>query len=173
MVCRLSPEKGILEAIEMVQRFKDAGTPIQLWIAGDGPLRPTIESEISKRGLSASVRLLGQVADTRPFYQAMDLFLLNSIREGLPNVILEAMALDVPVVATRVAGVPSLVQSGKTGWLIEARDSSMLDLAIRDCLSGDSTLQMVQSAKQMIEQDFSFEKRMQRIAALYDSILKG
>lgn len=170
MVCRLSPEKGILEAIAMVDRFRTMGKPVQLWIAGDGPFRTKIEKEISRLGLGANVRLLGQLADARVFYQAMDVFLLNSIREGLPNVILEAMALEIPVVATRVAGVPTLVKPGQTGWLIEPGETSMLDSAVAQCLAGSHTDPQVRGARELIENHFSFDRRMQRIAGIYDSL---
>jgi glycosyltransferase involved in cell wall biosynthesis len=146
------------------------GKPVQLWIAGDGPFRLEIENEISRLGLSANVRLLGQLADARVFYQAMDLFLLNSIREGLPNVVLEAMALEIPVVATRVAGVPTLVKPGQTGWLIEPGDTSMLDSAVAECLQGRQTYPKVREARELIENQFSFDRRMQRIAEIYDSL---
>jgi glycosyltransferase involved in cell wall biosynthesis len=171
MVCRLSPEKGILEAIAMVDRFRSMGKPVQLWIAGDGPFRSEIEKEISRLGLGANIRLLGQLADARVFYQAMDVFLLNSIREGLPNVVLEAMALEVPVVATRVAGVPTLVKPGQTGWLIEPGETGMLDSAIAECLEGSHTDPQVRSARELIENQFSFDRRMQRIAGIYDSLV--
>ena len=100
----------------------------------------------------------------------MDLFLLNSIREGLPNVVLEAMALEVPVVATRVAGVPSLIRPGQTGWLIEPQDPAMLDNSVLDCLEGTRTNQFVQNARLLIESDFSFDRRMQRVASIYDAM---
>ena len=171
MVCRLSPEKGILEAIAMVARFRNREIPIQLWIAGDGPYRTEIEKEITRLGLESSVRLLGQLADARPFYQAMDVFLLNSIREGLPNVVLEAMALEVPVVATRIAGVPTLVRPGQTGWLIEPGDESGLDSAIEQSM-GDSDLAETyrQRASRMIAEEFSFSKRIERVASIYDGL---
>ena len=170
MVCRLSPEKGILEAIAMVDRFRTMGKPVQLWIAGDGPFRSEIEKEVSRLGLAANIRLLGQLADARDFYQAMDVFLLNSIREGLPNVVLEAMALEVPVIATRVAGVPTLVKPGQTGWLIEPGDTRMLDSAVAECLEGSHTDPQVRGARELIENQFSFDRRMQRIAGIYDSL---
>jgi glycosyltransferase involved in cell wall biosynthesis len=171
MVCRLSPEKGILEAIAMVDRFRKQEIPIQLWIAGDGPYRPEIEKEIARLGLESSVRLLGQLADARPFYQAMDVFLLNSIREGLPNVVLEAMALEVPVVATRIAGVPTLVRAGQTGWLIEPGDTTGLDSAVEQSIANSSMAETYrQRASQMIAEEFSFSKRIERVASIYDAL---
>lgn len=170
MVCRLSPEKGIIEAIAMVSRLNAQGKRVQLWVAGDGPFRPDIEREIASRGLGEQVRLLGQLSDTRMFYQAMDAFLLNSIREGLPNVVLEAMALEVPVVATRVAGVPSLIRPNQTGWLIEPGDEKSLDSSVLESLDPQLGAEKASSARRLIETDFSFDKRMERVAGIYDSL---
>lgn len=170
MVCRLSPEKGIIEAIAMVSRLNAQGKRVQLWVAGDGPFRPDIEREIASRGLGEQVRLLGQLSDTRMFYQAMDAFLLNSIREGLPNVVLEAMALEVPVVATRVAGVPSLIRPNQTGWLIEPGDEKALDSSVLESLDPQLGAEKASSARRLIETDFSFDKRMERVAGIYDSL---
>jgi glycosyltransferase involved in cell wall biosynthesis len=171
MVCRLSPEKGILEAIAMVERFRSRGKALQLWIAGDGPFRSEIEKEISRLGLGANVRLLGQLSDARIFYQAMDVFLLNSIREGLPNVVLEAMALEIPVVATRVAGVPTLVRPRETGWLIEPQDVTSLDAAIQESMDQrDVADRHRANASRMIASEFSFSKRMERISRVYDGL---
>lgn len=170
MVCRLSPEKGIIEAIAMVSRLNAQGKRVQLWVAGDGPFRPDVEREIASRGLGEQVRLLGQLSDTRLFYQAMDAFLLNSIREGLPNVVLEAMALEVPVVATRVAGVPSLIRPNQTGWLIEPGDEKALDSSVLESLDPQLGTEKASSARRLIETDFSFDKRMERVAGIYDSL---
>lgn len=170
MVCRLSPEKGILEAIAMVSRLNARGSRVQLWVAGDGPFRPEIEKEIAHRGLGEQVRLLGQLSDTRMFYQAMDAFLLNSIREGLPNVVLEAMALEVPVVATRVAGVPSLIRPNRTGWLIEPGDEKALDASVLESLVPEFGREKSHAARALIEQEFSFDQRMRKVAGIYDSL---
>jgi len=76
------------------------------------------------------VRLLGFRSDTIELYQAMDVFVLSSLREGLPNVMLEAMALEVPTVATRVAGVPALIQDGENGLLVRPGEEAELTEAI-------------------------------------------
>jgi glycosyltransferase involved in cell wall biosynthesis len=122
-------------------------------------------------GLGECVRLLGQLRDTRTFYQGMDLFVLNSIREGLPNVVLEAMALGVPVIATRIAGIPSLIRPGETGILIEPERSVELHESMRGCLGGAvDTKQLVQGARQLIEREYSFDRRMAKIASIYDAM---
>jgi glycosyltransferase involved in cell wall biosynthesis len=125
-------------------------------------------------GLQDSVKLLGQLKDTITFYQAMDLFVLNSIREGLPNVLLEAMALGTPVVATAIAGIPSLVLDGICGRLIAPQNDAELRNAIRDAIhENDKTAQMARAARIRIEEEFSFAVRMEKIARIYEGVIHG
>jgi glycosyltransferase involved in cell wall biosynthesis len=170
-VGRLSPEKGILGLLECVERLHRDGKPCLLWIAGDGPQRPEIEKRIEELGLQASVRLMGQLRDTRTFFEAMDLFVLNSVREGLPNVVLEAMALGAPVVATNIAGIPSLIRDRDTGRLIEPGDAEQLYQAISSSIASPDAIDgMSRRARGLIERDYSFEQRMRRVASIYDGI---
>ena len=96
--------------------------------------------------------------------------MLSSIREGLPNVVLEAMAMDVPVIATKVAGVPRLIQDGANGLLIEPGSTQgLVDALIR--LHGDAALRahLAFSARETVERNHSFGVRMNRICTLYES----
>ena len=88
-------------------------------IVGEGDEQARLEALIAELGRGDRVRLLGYRPETCGLYEAMDVFALSSLREGLPNVLLEAMALEVPVVATRVAGVPRLIHDGENGLLVE------------------------------------------------------
>ncbi len=172
-VGRLSPEKCFLELIETVNKLQKSGVAVDLWIAGDGPQWSVLEEKINALDCKDSIRLLGQISDPRDFYQAMDLFVLNSIREGLPNVILEAMAMETPVIATRIAGIPSLIQSGVTGQLVEPSDQRGLELAIRSSIDDSARQQrFAKNARSLIESQFSFEVRMKKIAAIYDQLLR-
>lgn len=172
-VGRLSPEKCFAELIDTVIELQNSGKPVDLWIAGDGAERDALQQKIEKLGRGDSIRLLGQISDTKTFYQAMNLFVLNSIREGLPNVVLEAMALETPVIATRIAGIPALIKNGVTGRLIEPADAIGLRAAIEDAIL-DARTQVVHAvaARKLIEDQFSFDMRMKKIAAIYDLILK-
>ncbi len=98
------------------------GFDIELWIAGEGDAQEELQVLIGHLGLSDRVRLLGFCSDTVGLYHAMDLFVLSSLREGLPNVVLEALAMEVPVVSTRVAGVPKMITDGETGVLCRVGD---------------------------------------------------
>ncbi len=89
---------------------------------------------------------MGYQPDLLPFYRSLDLFVLNSLREGLPNVLLEAMAMRVPVIATRTGGVPQLVEDQITGRLIEPGHSGQLRQAILDSMSQSADRQRLVDA---------------------------
>jgi glycosyltransferase involved in cell wall biosynthesis len=169
---RLSPEKGLFELIHAVASLQKQGLPLDLWIAGEGPDRPRLAHKIQACAQEDSMRLLGQVSDLRPFYQAMDLFVLNSHREGLPNVLLEAMAMETPAIATNVGGIADLIEPGKTGYLIETDQEKGLiqsiQAAVRDPNRGAV---MASEARRRVVFQYGFDARMQKIAAIYWNML--
>jgi glycosyltransferase involved in cell wall biosynthesis len=169
---RLSDEKGFDLLIQAVVQLARQGHDFHLWIAGEGPCRSALESEIHRNMLGGRVKLLGLVPDPRLFLQATDVFVLSSLREGLPNVVLEAMAMETPVVATRVAGVPNLLMNGELGVLVEPRSVAGLVAGIAQLATDEQQRhRLAELARRKIEQDYSFEKRMRRVAALYDRLL--
>ncbi|HXG09554.1 MAG TPA: glycosyltransferase, partial [Gemmataceae bacterium] len=98
---------------------------------------------------------------------------LSSLREGLPNVVLEAMAMGVPVVATRVAGVPRLIRDGENGLLVEPGAAAALTQALARLLADTALRQRLRAAgRRTIEAGYSFEARMQKVRVLYDSLLQ-
>ena len=102
----------------------------------------------------------------------MDLFALSSLREGLPNVLLEAMALGVPCVATRIAGIPRLIENGENGCLVEPGDMAALASAIRELIGDAAERQRLGQAGQATVADrYSFARRMENLAAIYDEML--
>src|SRR5262249_19681299 len=109
---------------------------------------------------------------TRDLYEAMDLFALSSLREGLPNVLLEAMALETPVVATRIAGIPRLIRDGENGLLVEPGDEDSLTRGLTRLL-GDPGLgaRFSRAGRRTVETGYGFEVRMQKVRALYDGLL--
>ena len=171
-VGRLSKEKGFDRLIQAVAELQQQGFPVDLWIAGDGPERSRLSDTIDRYGCQKSIRLLGQLTDLRLLYQAMDLFVLNSTREGLPNVLLEAMALQTPAIATQVGGISDLITPGKTGLLIALENDGQLSEAIRIVFNNPAYLQdMATAARQHIEGNFSFDVRMKKIAHIYRTLL--
>jgi len=169
---RLSEEKGFDILIRSVHRLIKSGHDASLWIAGEGPARRSLQSLVNDLGVAEKVRLLGHVEDIKSFFEAIDLFALSSLREGLPNVLLEAMAMEIPIVATRIAGVPSLVADGQNGLLVDPNDVRKL----ADCLQRlllDNRLQdsLRTAARTTIENGFNFQQRMQKVVDIYDRLL--
>lgn len=139
LVCvgRLCAEKGQLLLIEAARRLAEKEVTFELVLVGDGELRGELEALIAKHGLGQKVHVTGSVTTMRlrdEILRARAL-VLPSLAEGLPMVIMEAMALRRPVLTTYVAGIPELVRPGENGWLFAAGSIDELISAIEDCLS--------------------------------------
>jgi glycosyltransferase involved in cell wall biosynthesis len=168
---RLEPEKGfdlLIRAVAELQTRYD----LRLVIIGEGHDRPRLEGLIRDLNLGSRVTLAGWQSDVKPYYEAADVFALSSLREGLPNVLLEAMALETPCVATRIAGIPRLIQSGENGLLIEAGDQAGLTNALEQLLANaDLRHRLRTAARQTILTRYSFAERMRKLARVYDEML--
>ncbi len=169
---RLSAEKGFDLLIRAVEQLLRGGLDLDLAIVGEGDERPRLEALIAELGVADRVRLLGYRADLPDWYEAMDVFALSSLREGLPNVLLEAMALLTPVVATRIAGVPRLVRHEENGLLVESGSVEGLTDALGRLLrDADLRRRLAHAGRRTVEADFSFAVRMNKLRLLYDRLL--
>jgi colanic acid/amylovoran biosynthesis glycosyltransferase len=139
LVCvgRLCEAKGQLLLVEAAARLRAKGIQLDLVLAGDGPIRANIETAIERHGLADTVRITGWISSDRVRDEilAARALVLPSFAEGLPVVIMEAMALRRPVLSTFVAGIPELVRAGGNGWLFPAGSIDELVTAMEDCLS--------------------------------------
>jgi colanic acid/amylovoran biosynthesis glycosyltransferase len=138
LVCvgRLCEQKGQMLLIESMRRLFDRGTRFDLVIAGDGEMRGELEELVDRYKLRSHVRITGWVNgnQVKEEISAARALVLPSFSEGLPVVLMEAMALGRPVISTFVAGIPELVKSGEEGWLVPAGDVAALSDAIEKCL---------------------------------------
>jgi glycosyltransferase involved in cell wall biosynthesis len=124
-VGRLDPEKNPLLLLEVIRALRRRDPRWRLTIAGDGPMRAELEQRVAALGLDEAVELLGEVSNGPPLWQLYrdsHAFLHVSLTEGLPQVLFEAQAAGVPIVATAVGGVPEALANGATGILIPPRD---------------------------------------------------
>jgi glycosyltransferase involved in cell wall biosynthesis len=171
-VGRLSEEKGFDVLIRSVDQLLTRGFNVELRIVGEGDQEAELLRLIAELGREERIRLVGFQAETIPFYEGIDVFALSSFREGLPNVLLEAMTLEVPVVATRVAGIPRLIEHGVNGLLVDKGSASDLADAVASLL-GDSQLRsrLSLAGRATIERNHSFEVRIQKIRDIYDILL--
>lgn len=139
LVCvgRLSKEKGNLVLLEAVRRLAADGIAVKVTLVGDGPMRQSIEAFIQQHRLDGQVRLLGwrDSEGVRQEISRARALVLTSFSEGLPVVIMEAMALGRPAIATTIAGVPELVQHGVNGWLIPPGSIEDLTAAMHEAVT--------------------------------------
>jgi glycosyltransferase involved in cell wall biosynthesis len=171
-VGRLSAEKGFDLLIRSADELFSRGLDFNLIIIGEGDEKEPLTRLIHELNRQNRVHLLGYHSDLRPFYEAMDIFVLSSIREGLPNVLLEAMAMETPVLSTRVAGIPKLIQSGVSGLLIEPGSQEELTKGITSLLqSPECRRNFATAGRKTVSEKFSFAERMARLAMKYNDML--
>jgi len=168
----LRPEKGydtILAALrKMVEDFKD---PFVYLVAGEGKLRPALERQADAPGLEGKVKFLGLIEDTRAFLHRLDLFVLPSYSEGLPNALLEAMAAGRCVVATRVGGVPEIVEHGVHGILVEAGDAAGLASAVVELLRAPEHRRLLgEKARERVQAAFTLERQAVETVRIYRTV---
>lgn len=138
-VGRLSPQKGHLILVEATRQLALRGEDFELVLCGDGEMRADIEALIRRYDLQTKIRILGWVDGLRVREEISKAraLVLSSFAEGLPVVIIEAMALRRPIISTFVAGIPELVNSGENGWLVPAGDVEALVDAMQACLDAN------------------------------------
>ena len=169
-VGRLVPEKApdvVLRAVAAV-----AG-PVEVVLVGQGPLREKLDALVAELGLGDRVRLVGAVGqDELPaWYRWADVFCLPSHAEGVPVVLMEAMATELPVVTTRIAGIPELVADGHSGVLVEPGDPVAVTAAL-DGLAADPVRRRTlgAAARRTVVDQFTPAPNARRIAALFDGV---
>ena len=127
---RLVPDKDQETLIQAFRRVLQDHPAAELWLVGDGPRKDYLNQLIKQTLRAHRAKLFSSQTDIRPFLQQASLFALSSVTEALPNVVLEAMATGLPVVATNVGGVPEVVDSGRTGWLVPPKEPAALAQAV-------------------------------------------
>ncbi len=169
---RLSAEKGFDLLIDAVARLIGRGLDLELRIAGDGDGLARLKERASRPPLAGRVEILGHRSDIIGFYHDLDLFVVSSLREGLPNALLEALALELPAVATRVAGVPALIEDGVNGLLVEPGSAAALAAGI-ERLAADPRLarRLGAAGRATVEASFRFDRRMASMISIYRRVL--
>lgn len=173
LVCvgRLCEQKGQLLLINAIHRLVGKGVDVELVLAGDGEMRGAIEALIAELGLQARVRITGWISGdvVREEILASRGMVLPSFAEGLPVVIMEAMALRRPVLSTCIAGIPELVRPGETGWLFTAGDVDALVVALEEFLAMPiATLQkMGERAYCRVLERHSIDTEAKKLASLF------
>ena len=171
-VGNITVEKGLHYLIEAVKNLSESFTDICCLIIGEGPDEDLLKKKVSDMGLSAHLRFLGQRHDIHNLFRLMSLFVLPSLREGLPLVIAEAMASSCPVVATDVDGIPEIVTHKKNGWLVPPKNVDDLTNAISTLLKCPSLqAEFAAEGLKTARDKFSTDKMIENYHNLYQSYL--
>jgi glycosyltransferase involved in cell wall biosynthesis len=170
-VGRLTEQKGHLILIEAVSQLAAAGLKFKLVLVGDGPLRPQIETLLQQLRLQDSVELIGWATNAEVQQQILkaQVMVLPSFAEGLPVVIMEALALGRPVISTYIAGIPELVVPSVSGWLVPSGSSEALAAAMREVIYTpvETLTQMGQAGSDRIVRHHTASTEAQKLLALF------
>lgn len=171
---RLDYLKGVDILLQAFSRLISAGIPARLDILGDGPERNNLEIMSQQLGINDAVTFHGAVHGVAPYLQCSALFVLPSLSEGMPNVVLEAMACGLPVVATRVGGIVDIIEDGANGLLVDAQRPDQLYEAMQRLFTDRQLAdRLARQALKTIEQQFSLDTIVNRYSALYQALMKS
>ncbi len=173
-VCRLIAQKGLDQALEAFGQVAPEFPAAHYVIAGDGPLRGALEAQAARLKLADRVHFLGWRADAPAVLAALDVLLAPSRWEGFGLVFLEAMALGVAVIGTRVSAIPEVVADGETGWLVPPDDPVAIAGALRAALSDpDERRHRGEAGRARLESHFTVDAMVERTLAIYRGVLGG
>lgn len=173
VVAKLSPVKGHGHFLEAAAFISKADGDVRFLIVGDGPERTRLEREAGELGLSGKVHFIGVRDDVPAVLKLMDVLVLSSLSEGSPNVVLEGMAAGVPVVATRVGGVPEVVEDGVSGFLVDPGDVPGLSNAVLRLLNdADRAREMGRKGRATAVENYDINRVVARVEDVFSSLLE-
>ncbi len=170
---RLSPEKGFEVLVEAAQTIAQKHSEIGFVLFGEGALREPLQSQIDQSSLTDRFQLAGYTDELDQFMPFLDMFVQSSYTEGLPNVLLEAMATGVPIVATDVGGTTELVEPGNSCGLLEPGSSKQLAQCIMTIKNNPRSPTVSSHTAEKISTKFSFATQRDRYMAMFQSVLSA
>ncbi len=168
MVSVLRRGKGHQTFLEAARSLHDAGFNGHFVIVGEGASRPMIEQQVSELGVGDYVKLLGHREDVHAVLRSLDVMIIPSLHEGIPQVGLQALACQTPVVGSNVGGIPEIIRPGETGRLFPAGDAAALARAICETLENPAdTRAMAERGRAMVAGHHSLEAMLNKLDAVY------
>jgi len=179
--CRLHPIKGLVHGLRAVATVRNDFPDIRYWIIGDGPLRAELVQEVDRLGLDGVVHFTGDVSNEHAIQlvQRASVFMLPSVvtpngdRDGTPTALAEAMFLEVPVISSRISGIPELVEDTVSGFLTTPGSEFELAIALRMLLAEPRLRRrMGEAGRRTVERDFNIRRTTAQLCDLWDSVLR-
>lgn len=170
---QLTKRKGYYYFFEAIRQLNDESNKLKVIIVGEGKEKASLVRQVARLGLTDCVDFVGQQGDVIPWLKKMDLFVLPSLVEGFPTVLLESMACGVPVIASNISGTRELVKTGETGWLVSPRNIPELALTIKSAIADKNARNYYSNQGRLFAKNFSIRIAAQKYQKLYyDSVSK-
>ncbi len=170
-IANLYPTKGLTFLISAVPRVLTFYSQIRCVIIGAGPQQEELFSMVKRLGLESIIIFSGTIPQAGSLLSGFDIFILPSIKEGFPYVLLEAMGAGVPIIATTVGGVPEIVQHGRDAWLVPPGDACSLSAGIEKLLNEPDFRNTLSSNARQRLQLFSLDTMLHQTAAIYEKTM--
>ncbi len=170
---RFSREKGQMYLVHAAALALKSHPELRFVLFGDGPDMEKIRAAILKADYPEKIICPGFEKNLVACLKGADMLINPSLSEGLPNIVLEAMAVRLPVVATAVGGVPEIVSDGQTGFLVPSRDSEALArVIVETAVDGDSRARVTAAAYEFIAREYTFAGQFRKLTSLYDLVIQ-
>lgn len=171
-VGRLSVQKGFADLLEAAKVVLNEISEVYFLIVGNGPLKEHLQKKVKNLGIEHNVIFVGERKDMVDIYNCMDVFVLPSLLEGLPLAVLEALAMQKPVIATRVGGVPLVIHPNRTGILLKPHKVRDLTVAIMNLLNNrKKTKSLASNGRKFVKENFSAERMAEDYRKIYETVL--
>jgi glycosyltransferase involved in cell wall biosynthesis len=174
MVCVVRKAKGHETLLQAMRRLCDAGSPVHCVFVGDGPYRAAVEQRVQELHLTERVTWTGHREDIPEVLRALDVLVLPSLHEGIPQIGLQALAVGTPVIGSDAGGIPSIVQPGETGRVFPAGDAEALATTIRETLEQrEATQALAERGRLFVSAHYSLDGMLATLETLYRRHLPG
>lgn len=172
LICALVPKKGVVNLIDAIPLILEKLPDIEFLIGGNGSLFNEIKDRLERDGLSDKVNLTGWLSNDGVvhYLNQMRLFILPSYEEGLPNIILEAMACGTPVLATPVGGIPDVIRDERTGFILKDNFAESIARGVVKALNHPELLEITKSAWALVESKYSYTAAVRRYQNILTSL---
>jgi len=173
LIGRLHPQKGHIDMLEALKHIIDVGRQVHLCLAGEGPDETLLRQRARELGIASAVTFAGVVDDTLAFMAGIDIVVLPSLWEGMPNVLLEAMAAGLPIVASRLGGIEELVRHEESALLCEPGNPAELAAALVRLVDDPRLARaLALAARRDAEERFDIARTVGATQALYESVAR-
>jgi glycosyltransferase involved in cell wall biosynthesis len=172
-VCVFRIQKRLMVWLDVAAKVKKQNPFVKFVLVGEGPVKEEVVNKIHALELGDYVLLPGLQEDVRPYLAAMDVFMSSSLFEGLPVALLEAMAMELPVVATAAGGIPEMVEDGNSGFVVPVNQpEQLLPIVIQLLEDGGLRERTGKAARSRIEERYSIQQMVRNLEEIYERVLE-